>query len=129
LEAGKEVCMVFLDVSKAFDRVWHSGLLHKLRCLGIQGPLFDWLCDYLADRRIRVVINGQSSEWLNTTAGVPQGSILGPLLFLIFINDIAANIESHIHLFADDTSLLDIIDDHNVSYAKLNRDLSRLSLW
>jgi hypothetical protein len=129
LEAGKEVTMVFLDVSKAFDRVWHSGLLHKLRCLGIEGTLFDWLCDYLRDRKIRAVINGQSDEWLDTTAGVPQGSILGPLLFLVFINDITANIECDIHLFADDTSLMEIIEQHQQSYAKINRDLNRLSRW
>jgi hypothetical protein len=129
LEEGKEICLVFLDVSKAFDRVWHSGLLHKARCMGIEGRLFDWLCDYLTDRKIRVVINGQKSEWLDTTAGVPQGSILGPLLFLIFVNDVTANIESDIHLFADDTSLMEIIENHNESYAKLNRDLNRLSLW
>jgi hypothetical protein len=129
LEAGKEICLVFLDVSKAFDRVWHAGLLHKLRCLGIEGTLFEWLCDYLSDRKIRAVINGQSNEWVNTTAGVPQGSILGPLLFLIFINDITRNIESDIHLFADDTSLMDIIHNHQQSYARLNRDLYRLSSW
>jgi hypothetical protein len=129
LEDGQEVCLVFLDVSKAFDRVWHSGLLHKSRCMGIDGNLFDWMCNYLQDRKIRVVINGQKSDWLNTTAGVPQGSILGPLLFLIFINDVTENIESDIHLFADDTSLMEILNNYNESYARLNRDLDRLALW
>jgi hypothetical protein len=129
LEEGKEICLVFLDISKAFDRVWHSGLLHKLRCLGIEGDLFEWLTDYLTNRKIRAVINGQKSDWQSTMAGVPQGSILGPLLFLVFINDITLNIESDIHLFADDTSLMDIIDNHVLSYAKLNRDLNRLSTW
>jgi hypothetical protein len=129
LESGKEICLVFLDVSKAFDRVWHSGLLNKLRCMGIEGRLFDWLCDYLSDRKIRVVINGQKSDWLKPNAGVPQGSILGPLLFLVFINDITNNIESNINLFADDTSLMEIIDNYVDSYAKLNRDLNRLSNW
>ena len=129
LEAGKEICLVFLDVSKAFDRVWHSGLLHKARCMGIEGRLFDWLCNYLSDRKIRVVLNGQKSEWKNTTAGVPQGSILGPLLFLIFVNDITDGIETDIHLFADDTSLMEIIENYNDSYAKMNRDLQRLNTW
>ena len=129
IEAGQEICLVFLDVSKAFDRVWHSGLLHKARCMGIEGRIFDWLCDYLKDRKIRVVLNGQKSEWRNTTAGVPQGSILGPLLFLIFVNDITEGIESDIHLFADDTSLMEIIENYNDSYAKVNRDLQRLSTW
>jgi hypothetical protein len=129
LENGKEICQVFLDVSKAFDRVWHKGLLHKLKCMGVEGELLNWLSDYVSNRKIRVVINGQTSEWRDTTAGVPQGSILGPLLFLVFINDITTNIESDIHLFADDTSLMDIIDHHIVSYNKLNRDLTRLSAW
>ena len=129
LEDGQEICLVFLDVSKAFDRVWHSGLLHKSRCMGIEGNLFEWLCDYLHGRKIRVVVNGQKSNWLNTTAGVPQGSILGPLLFLIFINDVTEGIESDIHLFADDTSLMDILYNYIESYARLNRDLDRLSSW
>jgi hypothetical protein len=97
--------------------------------MGVDGNLFEWFCDYLSDRKICVVINGQTSNWLPTDAGVPQGSILGPLLFLIFINDITADIESDIHLFADDTSLMDIIDNHLLSYSKLNRDLKRLSNW
>jgi hypothetical protein len=111
--------------------VWHAGLLHKLRCLGIEGNFFDWVCNYLTDRKIRTVINGQKSDWVPTTAGVPQGSILGPLLFLVFINDITNNIESDIHLFADDTSLMDIVDsaNHNVTYARISRDLIRLSTW
>jgi hypothetical protein len=111
--------------------VWHSGLLHKLRCLGIEGDLFDLLCNYLKDRYIRTVINGQKADWSQTTAGVPQGSILGPLLFLVFINDITNDIESDIHLFADDTSLMDIVDsqNHNITYAKINRDLHRLTTW
>jgi hypothetical protein len=129
LEAGRETCLVFLDVSNAFDRVWHSGLLHKLRCLGIEGNFFDWICDYLTDRKIRAVINGQTDQWIHTTAGVPQGSILGPLLFLIFINDITSNIEGDIHLFADDTSLMDIITEHAFTYARINRDLKRLTNW
>jgi hypothetical protein len=97
--------------------------------MGIEGRLFDWLCDYLSNRKIRVVINGQKSEWLRPNAGVPQGSILGPLLFLVFINDITENIESNINLFADDTSLMEIIENYVESYAKLNRDLDRLSSW
>jgi hypothetical protein len=129
LEDGKEICMVFLDVSKAFDRVWHSGLLNKLRCMGVEGRLFDWLCNYLTDRQIRVVVNGQKSDWLMPNAGVPQGSILRPLLFLVFINDITNNIESDINLFADDTSLMEIIDNYIESYEKVNRDLHRLSNW
>jgi hypothetical protein len=129
LETGNEVCLVFLDVSKAFDRVWHAGLLYKIKGMGITGNLYNWLIDYLSGRKIRAAINGQSGEWHHTNAGVPQGSILGPLLFLIFINDITESIESDIHLFADDTSLMDIMENYMTSYDKINRDLERLSTW
>ena len=77
--------------------------------------------------KIRVVLIEQKSQWRQTTAGVPQGSILGPLLFLIFVTDITEGFESDIHLFADDTSLMEIIE--NYSYAKINRDRHRLPTW
>jgi hypothetical protein len=129
LETGQEINMVFLDISKAFDKVWHRGLLHKLKSNGIDGSLLNWLEDYLSDRKIRVVINGQCAPWADTNAGVPQGSILGPLLFLVFINDVVDDISSDINLFADDTSLLKIIEQLNDSFAIINNDLTKLSVW
>ena len=105
LDDGLEVRTVFFDISKAFDKVWHKGLLVKLQESGVHGNLLLWFRDYLSYRRQRVVISGSMSSWVFLEAGVPQGSILGPILFLIFINDIVVNIGSNVRLFADDTSL------------------------
>ncbi len=129
LENHNDVCLVFLDVSKAFDRVYHEGLIFKLKQLGITGNLLDWLRSYLCKRKQRVTINGEASSWKETNAGVPQGSILGPLLFLFFINDITDNIQSNISLFADDTSLMETVTDITISFNQLNQDLATLQQW
>ncbi|MEO0684333.1 MAG: reverse transcriptase family protein, partial [Cyanobacteria bacterium J06649_11] len=97
---------IFLDISKAFDRVWHSGLIFKLKSHGISGPLLFLLEDFFRGRFQRVVLNGQSSDWMEISAGVPQGSILGPLFFLIYINDLPEGLVSRAKIFADDTSVL-----------------------
>ena len=96
---------VFLDISKAFDKVWHEGLIYKLKQNGVNGNLLETLTNFLNDRKQRVVLNGQHSKWANIEAGVPQGSILDPLLVLIYINDLPDNLISKSKLFADDTSL------------------------
>ena len=105
LDSGKEVRAVFCDISKAFDRVcvWHAGLLAKLQAAGVSGNIHAWFADYLSDRKQRVVLPGAVSDWTYIRARVPQGSILGPLLFLLYINDIVNDIGSNIWLFADDT--------------------------
>ena len=129
LDDGKEVRVVFCDISKAFDRVWHPGLLHKLKASGVSGTLLDWFENYLSERRQRVVLPGAISDWVYIKAGVPQGSILGPLLFLIFINDIVNDIGSNIRLFADDTSLYIKVDNPQTSAETLNADLEKVSAW
>ena len=129
LDDGKEVRGIFCDISKAFDRVWHKGLLFKLQSIGISGSLLQWFTDYLYNRKQRVVISGVSSNWSSVEAGVPQGSILGPLLFLLFINDIVENINSSIRLFADDTTLYIIVDNPLHAANQLNSDLSKIHQW
>ena len=120
---------VFLDISKAFDKVWHEGLLYKLKSYGISGPLLILIKSFLANRFQRVVLNGQSSCWKEILAGVPQGSILGPLLFLIFINDIPEGIQSNIKIFADDTSIFSVMKNSISASATLNEDLLLISKW
>ena len=118
-----------MDISKAFDRVWHKGLLFKLRSNGIEGPLFKLLENYLHNRKQRVVLNGQTSTWANINTGVPQGSVLGPLLFLIYINDLPDGLQSNVKLFADDTSVFSVVNDINDSCKELNDDLLKVNKW
>ena len=124
-----EVRSVYLDISKAFDRVWHEGLIFKLRQCGVSGDLLSLLKNFLADRKQRTVLNGQSSNWGDICAGVPQGSILGPLFFLIYINDLTENIKCKVKLFADDTSLFTIVEDADSAACDLNHDLEQIKLW
>jgi hypothetical protein len=129
LDEGKEVRAVFCDISKAFDRVWHKGLLFKLSRLGIKDSLLHWFTSYLSSRKQRVVYANSSSKWSSINAGVPQGSILGPLLFLIYINDIIGNINANIRLFADDTSLYIVVDTPDTAANILNNDLDTIFNW
>ena len=131
LDLSKDVCLVFLDVSKAFDKVYHKGLLFKLQQLGICGNLLKWIESYLEGRSQKVVINGVKSNPRQITASVPQGSILGPLLFLVYVNDLVSDLQTTPYLFADDTSLLHVIDpkNKNKAFEMINNDLECLSLW
>ena len=123
------VIHLFLDISKAFDKVWHEGLLYKLKSMGISVELYNLLENYLSDRFERVLLNGQASSWRPVLAGVPQGSILGPLLFLIYINDLPNELKFNAKLFADDTSLFTIVKDRTESANILSNELSEISKW
>ena len=92
-------------MSKAFDRVWHAGLLHKLKFYGISGQIFGLISSFLSDRQLRVVLDGKSSQEYPVNAGVPHSSILGPTLFLQYINDLPDNVIYNIATYADDTTL------------------------
>lgn len=116
---------IYLDFAKAFDRVPHVRLLTKVYNYGVRGDLFDWIKDFLYNRRQRVVINNSYSDWSMVSSGIPQGSVLGPILFLVFINDLPGDIISKIKIFADDTKIYNSCRNHML----LQSDLDRLVRW
>ena len=120
---------VSLDFSKEFDKVWHYGLLYKLWCTGICGEYLGQIDSFLSDRFQSVVLNSQTSKWSQITAGVLQGSVLGPLLFLVYINDLPEELTSNVKLFADDTSIFLVVCDSSSSSLSVNEELSKISQW
>ena len=131
LDQGHNVDVFYLDFSKAFDRVPHQRLLAKLKAHGISGDIFNWIEAWLSGRKQRVVLNGSQSDWTPVPSGVPQGSVLGPLLFVIFINDIDTAVDVvHCWLlkFADDTKGIHKVDNDDDA-AQLQKDLDNLYKW
>ena len=126
---GVEVRNVFLDISNAFGKVWHDGVILKLEQSGTSGDLLNILIDFVSNRKQSVVLNGQVSAWASVNTGVTQGSILGTLLFLIYINDLSDNLSSNIKLFVDNTSLFSVTHDVKLSARELNDDLRKISNW
>ena len=121
LSNKKYVLGLFLDLKKAFDTVDINILLYKLNYYGIRGPVLNWFESYLSNRKQFTYVNGMSSSCLNTNCGVPQGPVLGPLLFLIYINDIAlATNHGRISLFADDTNIFIMANDINALFNLTN---------
>ena len=125
---GKQTDIILLDFSKAFDKVNHSKLLWKLHQYGIRGHVLNWVRAFLGSRSQRVVIEGEESESIPVTSGVPQGSVLGPILFLIYINDLPDEVCSQVRLFADDTALYLTMESED-SGPTLQSDLDILSMW
>ena len=108
-DKGLELCGIFLDISKSFDKIWYDGLIFKLLQNGISGDITNILRDFLRSRKQRVVLNGQCLSWADVCAGVPQESILGALLLLMYINDLSEGLKSECKLFADDACLFMIL--------------------
>ena len=119
-----EIRAILLDISEAFDKVWHDGLIFKMRQYAVSGRLLKCFQGYLHNRNQRVVLNGCSAEYSIIESGAPQGSVLGPLLFLIYINDLEKNIKSNVKFFADDTVLFSIVNDPLISANDLYHDLN-----
>jgi Reverse transcriptase (RNA-dependent DNA polymerase)/Endonuclease-reverse transcriptase len=125
---GKSTDIVYLDFQKAFDKVPHAMLIWKLKKLGIHEGIYRWIKEYLNHREQRVVMEGVLSETVQVTSGVPQGSVLGPLLFILYINDITDDIESGIGLYADDCALFREINKSSDA-EKLQSDLNKITDW
>lgn len=131
LDNGQIVLSCFYDLSKAFDRVWHAGLIAKLEHLGVSGRLLRWLEAYLTARKQRVRIGSSVSSWALVPAGVPQGSVLGPLLFITYTYDIPAEVEAPVvcNQFADDTALTSIQPTRHQAQASLQTSVNRTGSW
>ena len=128
LNDGKLVDMAILDFTKAFDKVPHRRLIHKLRYYGMSGQIATWIQNFLTGRSQRVVVDGKFSNQASVVSGVPQGTVLGPIAFLFYINDLASNIASQVRLFADDC-LLYTATEANVPSPSLQSDLHLLEKW
>ena len=119
----QDVRGIFLDISKTFDKLWQEGLLFKLKMSRVKREVFNLLCIYLHERNQKVVFSGQISSWKFIKSGVPQGLVLDPLLFLIYINGLPDSILFNCKMFADDTSLFSHVFDKYKSQSDLNDDL------
>jgi len=128
LDHSGQIDIIYLDFSKAFDSIPHHLLVHKLKTFGFHSNLLNWFSDYLSNRRQRVVIEGVSSDWLPVISGVPQGSILGPLLFLLYINDLPSTIECPMALYADDSKCYKQISSP-ADCISLQHDIDNMVEW
>ena len=118
-DGGFGVDIIYLDYKKAYDSVPHRRLLHKLEGYGVSGNLLSWLTDFLNQRYQRVTVDGAYSKWCSVISGVPQRSIFGPLLFIIYINDLSENINCNIKQYTDNTKLYTTVKDNNDSNSNM----------
>jgi hypothetical protein len=125
---GTPVDILYLDYAKAFDTVPHVRLLRQVESFGIKGQALDWITSFLTGRRQKVRVNKDESQWKTVDSGVPQGSVLGPTLFAIFIADVPLEVSTHVSLFADDTKVYSAVPDRSSSN-QLNTDLQKLHQW
>ena len=128
LDGGNELDLIYTDFAKAFDSVPHVRLLIKLKKLGINGALLRWIKSFLSNRKQMVVIEGENSDWANVKSGIPQGSVLGPLLFVAYINDMPKCITSLCNIFADDAKVYRKIQNINDT-TSLQHDLNNMFDW
>ena len=128
MDTGKPVDAIYLDFQKAFDCVPHERLICKLKNAGLSGKTIEWIKAFLRNRTQRVSINGEHSQWTEVVSGVPQGSVIGPTLFLVFINDLTEGLKSNIGLFADDPRLYSEVQNQTDANA-LQQDLDSICNW
>ena len=128
LEKGMDIDALYFDFSKAFDTVPHRRLLSKLQSYKISKQIIDWVEAYLSNRKQRVLVNGTTSEWEPVSSGVPRGSVLGPVLFLVYINDLPKSVKNSIRLFADDTKIYRTVTTDS-DCLSLQKDIDSIEEW
>ena len=128
MQLSKQTDLFLLDFSKAFDKGAHEKLLLKLHFYGIRGNTLNWIKDFLDNRNQLVLLNGSNSDSIPVSSGVPQGSVLGPILFLAYINDLPDQVRSRVRLFADNTAMYLALDRQDKSEI-IQKDLESLEKW